>query len=187
MTAGLRVEDIQVTTSLPKLQDVSVAGLVKAYNFLKSLDGHDLIKMAWRKSSVKEWCLSTECLSSQATQEALSEYLAKDFTLHNEIQAQLGTVQGLESLVPSGEAEVDHFAYDDSDVPLHAVIQDTIGCTLGEHANQASFVIAQITYRDDDSLDLMVAGMDEDIWQFDNCGTRWLDSGTLPTEDVDNE
>ncbi|GAW10512.1 DDE superfamily partial [Lentinula edodes] len=44
LAAGAKSEEIKVTTSLPKLRDASVAGLVKAYEYMQSLDGRDLIK-----------------------------------------------------------------------------------------------------------------------------------------------
>ncbi|KAF8983362.1 hypothetical protein BDQ17DRAFT_1336533 [Cyathus striatus] len=166
--SGLKPEDIQITTSLPKLRDASVAGLVEAYKFLKSLDGHDLIKM---------WCLSAECLTSQAAQDALSEYLIHDSTLYNKIRARLGTVQGFQDSSPSNENDIDHLTHDDTDIPLHAVIQATVGCALGADANHASFVITHFTQGEDGTGGLIAAGLDEDLWQFDDSGERWLIEG----------
>ncbi|CAA7267612.1 unnamed protein product [Cyclocybe aegerita] len=44
MLSRLHAEDVRITTSLPQLQDASVGGLVKVYEYLQTLDGCDLIK-----------------------------------------------------------------------------------------------------------------------------------------------
>ncbi|KAF8996363.1 hypothetical protein BDQ17DRAFT_1429806 [Cyathus striatus] len=135
--------------------------------------------LAWRKSVAKQWCLSAECLTSLAAQDALSKYLIHDSTLHNEIRARLGTVQGFQDSSSSTENDIGHLTHDDTDVPLHAVIQATVGCTLGAEANQASFVVEHFAQGEDGTGGLVAAGLDEDLWQFDDSGERWLIEGNL--------
>lgn len=52
LAAGAKPEDIKITSSLPKLRDVSVAGLVQAYEFMQSPDGRDLIKKVCYSSTL---------------------------------------------------------------------------------------------------------------------------------------
>ncbi|KAI0692456.1 hypothetical protein BC835DRAFT_1416570 [Cytidiella melzeri] len=186
METGLKPEDVRITTSLPQLRGASVAGLVRAYDFLSGPDGRDLIKMSWRKSKAKEWCLSEKCLTSKAARSALNDYLKCDPSLRDEIEARLGTVRGLDDTQPSDENEIDHFVDDDSDVPLSAVINETVGQRVSEHTERAKFTVNSIT-RGDAGLGLVAAGPDEDVWQFDDEGQRWIDTGELPAEEVDND
>lgn len=41
---GLDPKQVKFSSSLPVLQDVSVAGIVEAYDFMTGPDGHDMIK-----------------------------------------------------------------------------------------------------------------------------------------------
>ncbi|KAJ3493456.1 hypothetical protein NLJ89_g11016 [Agrocybe chaxingu] len=166
MASGLRAEDVRITTSLPKLRDASVAGLVKVYEFLQSFDGRDLIKKAWSKSQAKNWSLSEQCLTSKEAQAALKEYLQKDPDLHNEIHACMGAVLGVEveGRAPL-EADIDHDVVDDSDIPIEAVVRETLQENLELSTPTLSSVYTvQTVVRTEDGL--VAGGDEEDVWAY---------------------
>ena len=44
VATGLTAEQVKFSTSLPELQNASVAGIVEVYDFLNSPTGHELVK-----------------------------------------------------------------------------------------------------------------------------------------------
>lgn len=51
---GIRPEAVKITTSLPKLRDASVAGIVKAYEFMKTDKGCEVVKKVFYLSFFTE-------------------------------------------------------------------------------------------------------------------------------------
>ncbi|KAJ3752975.1 hypothetical protein EV360DRAFT_88225 [Lentinula raphanica] len=132
LAQGLKSEDIKITTSYPKLHDASVAGLIEAYKFMKSLDGQDLIRKAWTKCAMeKGYNLSAECLTSAQSITALNHYLQSDATLHSEIEQQCGQVLGVnDESVVEADTDIHAAVEDDVDIPFTAVIRGAHECTL---------------------------------------------------------
>ncbi|KAG1736095.1 uncharacterized protein EDB91DRAFT_1083444 [Suillus paluster] len=54
ISCGLIPEQVKFTTSLPVLQDTSVAALVDVYDFMMSAAGHELVKKGWERCTAKE-------------------------------------------------------------------------------------------------------------------------------------
>ncbi|KAJ4463620.1 hypothetical protein C8R41DRAFT_927307 [Lentinula lateritia] len=127
LAAGAKPEEIKVTTSLPKLRDASVAGLVKAYEYMQLLDGRDLIKKAWAKSTTSNgYNLSAECLTSRESHAALSKYLMMDQTLHHEIEAWCGKVLRLDDgTAVEGNTDFGCDQNEDADVPFDELVAET--------------------------------------------------------------
>ncbi|THU80666.1 hypothetical protein K435DRAFT_600201, partial [Dendrothele bispora CBS 962.96] len=126
LAAGAKPEDIKIT-SLPKLRDASVAGLIEAYKYLSSPHGRSLIQKAWKGCVAKGYNLSEECLTSKKSQADLTKYLKNDPTLRNEIEERCGIVSGLDDGKDCIEADIDRRVdeFDDVDVPLTEIIAAT--------------------------------------------------------------
>ncbi|KAJ3514067.1 hypothetical protein NLJ89_g2589 [Agrocybe chaxingu] len=185
ISSGLKPEDVWITTSLPKLRDASVLGLVEAYKFLLGPDGRDLIKKSWVKSVAKNWNLSEACLTSKEAQIALKEYLRKDSALHDEIASRMGAVLGLDDGQPPREADMDHAANDDTDIPIQAVISDAVespevDAIPLDDTNQGSYLVHCVKRTDDG---LVAGAEEEDVWAYGENGLKWVENGvvTLPT------
>ena len=91
INSGLTAEQVKYMTSLPVLCDASVAGIVSVYNFMTIPFGRELISyvfysQSWECCEIKNWNLSTACLTSKATQAALNDYLQTHLTLHDKIK-----------------------------------------------------------------------------------------------------
>ncbi|KAF4590471.1 hypothetical protein EYR38_009772 [Pleurotus pulmonarius] len=189
IASGISAEDIRITTSITKLRDASVAGLVAAHDFLISPGGRDLIQMAWRKSEAKDWCLSEACLTGRDAQQALNDYLKQDITLFEEIREQIGAVQGLDNISTPAEDDIDHSSPDDTDVPLHAVINSTVRQRMRWDFGDGLFTVNEVEdgEKDPNQPGLIAASADEDVWQFDDNGRRWNECNEGPLEQSDIE
>ena len=101
-------------TSLLVLQNASIDGIVRVYEFITGLFGHELVQkvsdlfylvlysntqlQSWERCQVKDWNLSAMCLTSKAAQTALDEYLCPHPSLQNEIKGRMGVVHGAEDI-----------------------------------------------------------------------------------------
>ncbi|PBK79529.1 hypothetical protein ARMGADRAFT_1040742 [Armillaria gallica] len=153
-----------------ELWNASVQGLVEVYDFMNTLDGCDIVKMAWRKCAVPEtdYNLSPECLTSRKTQLDLNQYLLKDPELRNEIERCLGKVQGIND---TAEIELDAKQYDNTDVPISIVIHKELGIVISREADGHDSVEKTKMYE----RELIADGLEEDIWGYDQAGNRWDD------------
>ncbi|KAJ3966366.1 hypothetical protein EV361DRAFT_575251 [Lentinula raphanica] len=145
--------------------DASVAGLVEAYDFMKTLDGQDLVKKAWAKSTTaKGYNLSAECLTSKHSVAALNAYLRSDKTLYDEIEQRCGQVLGI-----SDESAVE------ADTDFHGDIQDDVDVAFSD-------VVAD-TFKENSprtETGLVSSAEEEDIWAYDDNGNLWSKTGFLP-------
>ncbi|KAJ7576480.1 hypothetical protein C8J56DRAFT_1062185 [Mycena floridula] len=94
---------------------------------------------------------------------ALNEYLRKDQELRTEIIDHLGAVQGIESGEEENKMDLDQ--HDDSDVPLHAVIEKEIGLVLSE-TNVGIHYVSKATVMSDGSDHLTADTTEENIWAY---------------------
>ncbi|KAF9218157.1 hypothetical protein BS17DRAFT_722119, partial [Gyrodon lividus] len=141
INSGLTTEQVKFTTSLLVLQNTSVDGIIRVYEFITGPFGCELVQkvsdlsyfvlysntwlQSWESCRVKDWNLSATCLTSKAAQTALDEYLCTHPGLHDEIKEQMGVVYGVKDL--SQQDQVTDDADDDADVLSSAVIQDAFG------------------------------------------------------------
>ncbi|EGN99465.1 hypothetical protein SERLA73DRAFT_73991 [Serpula lacrymans var. lacrymans S7.3] len=75
LAGGLKPEAVRFTHSLPVLRDATVAPAVHVYDMFKQGKGPELVRKAWSKCQVKQWCLSPEVIQHQDTKAALQKYL----------------------------------------------------------------------------------------------------------------
>ncbi|KAG6877107.1 hypothetical protein C0992_010825 [Termitomyces sp. T32_za158] len=163
LARGITPESVKITNSLPPLRDATVAGLVHVYESMQTLRGHEIVQKAWQKSIVKEWCLSEKCLTGQKAQNALNNFLCKDPTLRDEIEARVGNVQGLSDGTPS-EYDIDHTQDDDTDLSLETILQSMNSSTDNAHPE--------------------AEGDAENIWAYNDAGDLWSDVGALPIQEI---
>ncbi len=116
---------------------------------------------------------------SRKTQANLNQYLSKDPELHQEIEKRLGKVQGLE-INDSVETNLNADQYDDSDIPISAIVQDELGLTISTQAddNESMEKIQKV------NDELIANGLEEDIWAYDQVGNRWdeIENGAIPIQ-----
>ncbi|KAG6860107.1 hypothetical protein C0995_015607 [Termitomyces sp. Mi166 len=159
LACGITPESVKITNSLPSLQDATVAGLVHVYEFMQTLCGREIVQ---KKSSVKEWCLSKDCLTSCKAHNALNSFLREDPTLRDEIEARVGHVQGLFDGTPS-EDVIDLPQDDDTDLSadtiLHSMYDSSRNSACPEAENEA-----------------------ENVWAYNDAGDLWTDAGALPVD-----
>ena len=142
--SGLMSEQVKLTTSLPVLQDASVNGIVKVYEFMTCLFGCKLVQkvselfylvlysntqlQSWECCRAKDWNLSAMCLTSKAAQTALDEYLSTHPRLHDEIKERMGVAHGAENhSAVTYQDQVTDKADNDVDVLLSTVICEAFG------------------------------------------------------------
>ncbi|KAJ7450570.1 hypothetical protein FB451DRAFT_1186678 [Mycena latifolia] len=181
------------TNSLPVLQNATVRGLVKMYDFFQTPEGRKIVKQAWRKCELLEtpWNLSAECLTGKDSEKALLEYLRVDTALATEIANCCGATHLTEVLltepaaasqpgllansVPadaaaSEELHADFNAHDDSDVSLGAVVQDALGIRMGSEwaTDTATFTVSRAAHAEGGNG--LIA---DDVAEYTDKGVRW--------------
>ncbi|KAJ7660863.1 hypothetical protein DFH06DRAFT_1472135 [Mycena polygramma] len=196
---GVAPKDVKFPNSLPVLRNATVRGLVKMYDFFQTNEGRKVVKQAWRKCEVlgTEWNLSAECLTSKASEKALLEFLREDSALATEIANRCGATHldkvlmgstaaatpsdnSSQSTEPEDIADFD--SHDDSDVPLNAVVQDSLGIAIGQSSYTANYTVSQATrVEGDDGLSAQDAA--EDVWAYTDNGDRWDEMGELVVDD----
>jgi hypothetical protein len=108
---------------------------------------------------------------------ALNEYLCSHTNLHEEIEAQTGTVHGIEDVESQTPSLED--SYDDTDVPSSVVIRDALGVEVsGDNVFEQTCV--QQAWKDDEHGSLIADGDKENIWAWNN-GEKW--GNKLPSND----
>ena len=83
---------------------------------------------------------------------------------------------------------MDSHCMDDTDIPLSAVISDTVGPLISDvlaHDPHSAFVVRSIT-KDSDGY-LIPAGGAEEIWAYDDLGEKWGTGSRATQETVGNE
>ena len=81
-----------------------------------------------------------------------------------------------------------HCHMDDTDIPLSAVILDTVGPFISDilaHNTHSAFIVHAIT-KDSDGY-LIPVGDAEEIWAYDDLGKKWGTGGQVPQKTVGNE
>ncbi|KAF7793930.1 hypothetical protein EIP86_005052 [Pleurotus ostreatoroseus] len=178
--SGLTPEQVRFTTSMPVLRDASVAPLVDVWKFMDAPDGHSIVRRAWEKCMIGEWNLSVECIWDRKTRNACRKYLQEDETLRNEIAGKIGPID-LEEEPINDDDNVD-----DTDIPLHTIIHETVGLQVqsAEHSSGDLCVRGETVRNDDDRL---VAGGDaENIWAYDEQGVPWREALQRHTDSIEN-
>ncbi|EPS95422.1 hypothetical protein FOMPIDRAFT_1132449 [Fomitopsis schrenkii] len=185
ISKGLTPEQVKITTSIKTLRDASVAPLVSIYNFFDSFAGKTVIRRAWEKCAVKEWNLSAECITGRKAKAAWREYLRKDETLRKEIEGRVGNLDALIAEDLDEENDEADEPYDDTDVPLRAVVQQALGVDLVEvddHGRGFCTPSSGITERAEDQ-GLQSGGDEENIWAYNDAGELWKGgSGALAND-----
>ena len=110
-----------------------------------------------------------ECLTSRSSQNAMQEYLKKDYALYMEIENQCGVVLGAQEGKPA-EAELDLDVKGNVDMS----ISDVIATTYREGVKTNG--VAQ------GELGLVNNTDDKNVWAYNDRGVLWVESGSLPTE-----
>jgi hypothetical protein len=106
---------------------------------------------------------------------ALNDYLCTHPKLRNEIKDRMGVVQGIEE--PEAQLlSMEGDCCNDSDVPLHLVIQETLGITAvsadPEEAGLPAHCVMQV--RQDEDGNLVAGSESENVWAYNN-GELWGD------------
>ncbi|KAF8131310.1 hypothetical protein K438DRAFT_1788336 [Mycena galopus ATCC 62051] len=100
---GIDPEKVKISTGLPELQDASVKDIRGDTNCSKGMFINQMTSLqdmltfaqAWKRSTVKNYDLSAECLSSPETRKALKAYLSANKKLYQEIKDRMGVVHGV--------------------------------------------------------------------------------------------
>jgi hypothetical protein len=125
-------DKVEFTKSLPILHDATVKLLVEVFEWLRSYEGQQVIKHANEVCKVNQWNLAGETLISPKACTALKWHLQTDSMLRKEIEGKLGV--GCLDLEDEVDAKVDEEIedpkIDDTNVPLSAVIQDTLSLEM---------------------------------------------------------
>ena len=108
---------------------MTVKPLVEVFEWLRSFEGRRVIKRANELCKVDQWDLTGETLTSPKARAALKRYLHTDDVLQKEIEGKLGA-GCLDLDEDTGPEETDDTDLDDTDIPLCAVIQDTLNLDI---------------------------------------------------------
>lgn len=155
------------------------------------------MRQAWEKCEVKDFNLSSECLTSKRARDALNPYLQSDRELREEIFNKLGEVHGINNAEDDDPddpdpSKIDDAAYDyddDTAIPLQDVIQHELGITIETDAVQSDLTV-RATQRDPETAFLTPATCEENIWAYNRAGDRFEEAGPTDTavdEVSDNE
>ncbi|KAJ7201951.1 hypothetical protein C8J57DRAFT_1411159 [Mycena rebaudengoi] len=182
LATGLTAEQVKFTTSLPVLCDASVKPIVDLFGWSQSLTGKELIKRAWEKCTVGEYNFSAECLMSKKTKAAYREYLRNNPDFRKEIEDKIGNVLELDSSEPGNE-DYENDETDDTDVPLHCVIQESLqlDITPSNLPSTNKFCVASDTVAEGEDGFLSGGGDVENIWAYNDNGVPWSE-GNLAIE-----
>ncbi|EGO27996.1 hypothetical protein SERLADRAFT_414184 [Serpula lacrymans var. lacrymans S7.9] len=181
LAGGLKPEAVRFTHSLPVLRDATVAPAVHVYDMFKQGKGPELVRKAWSKCQVKQWCLSPEVIQHRDTKAALRKYLQDHPTFKAEIDAKIGDVYGIDSehVNPEDDFNNEGADMDDSEVPIGSVIQEALGNGLGcmpfSAAGHGIASSEHTAVHDGGFLRGLAEG--DDIWAWNVDGTR---ISTLP-------
>ncbi|KAJ3516355.1 hypothetical protein NMY22_g14227 [Coprinellus aureogranulatus] len=176
---GLTPEKIVMTSSLPALRDASIQPIVNLYEYLSGNNGRELIRMAWRKCSVKEWNLGTECLQSRAIRSAYRAYVNFDEILHKEISDKIGR-EALQAALPTEDPGEDEFGQNNpTDIPLDTIavagfadeaILEGLDCAADLLVVNADSVV----HGDDGECETVAE--EENIWAYTSDGRKVTDA-----------
>ncbi|KAJ6565990.1 hypothetical protein B0H10DRAFT_1965483 [Mycena sp. CBHHK59/15] len=173
--------------------------------WLETPDGQKIVKQAWRKCEVlgTEWNLSTECLTSKASEKALLAYLREDTALTTEIANRCGAATHLVNVLTSAlepatdqsadstvselltpEEAADFNSHDDSDVPLAAVVKDSLDININPASYTEEFTVSRTacTHENDG---VTTNDSTEDVWAYMDNGLRWDEVSELQVVDTD--
>jgi hypothetical protein len=119
-------------------------------------------------------------LIGKESEKALRGFLHEDSSLATEIANRCGAAQ-LEQMLAAGtsssdESSADFDAHGDSDVGLHAVVQDELGIGI-DYPPSAN--TSRSTTLEGGALTMMSADDSEDIWAYTDDGRRWDGLGEL--------
>ncbi|GJE94761.1 hypothetical protein PsYK624_109330 [Phanerochaete sordida] len=177
LSDGIKPEDVRFTQSLPVLRDTSVDATVKVWHFLKGGNGPEIIRKAWEKCIVRDWCLSPKLLTDPKMKRELQQYLASHSHLRSEIEAKIGQLPGVDE-EPSdvGDADTDLHA---SEVSIAAVVEHEFGVDVRPTGDTAPLLqdphdgLAAEGDLEVREGHLMSAGVGDNIDAFRDDGTSW--------------
>ena len=121
----------------------------------------------------KEWNFSGESLMSKKARAALNDYLHTHPKLRGEIENRMGVVQGIEE--PEAQLQsMEGDCCDDSDIPTHLVIQETLGLTVSADLGAAPMDHCVLQVGQDEDGNLVASNESENVWAYNN-GELWGD------------
>ncbi|KAJ7234273.1 hypothetical protein C8J57DRAFT_1249415 [Mycena rebaudengoi] len=147
-----------------------------------------------------QYNLSYECLTSRDTRKALRKYIQEDKVLADEIRARVGpatlpdapedlglaTSAGItdDGEVAEEDLEEEDEVYDDSDVPLAAVVDRVLRVRVRNPAGQ---LVAKRTIDSESDEGLISGDAEEDIWAYKSNGELWTKVGATEREESNSE
>jgi hypothetical protein len=169
--AGLTPESVKFATSIKPLRLASLGAIERCQDWLTSGDGKTIVARAWDKCTVtgRQISLSAQWFTNPLSVPQLISYLQTHPALYEEIKSKIGSVPGVDD-EPVNEEGDDFAPNDDSDVPIRAVVRETLGLDLAScDAVNSAFCVDSNAVQIDEHGDLQAASPSEHVFDSLEC------------------